>query len=70
MESNLPTKNIHNQFVRGWTWGSFKLETNSIDFENNQQPWFSIPNNAILNVLLPTKNELGIEFNVDEDLEE
>ena len=54
------------QFTKGWSWGNIKLKKNQIDFDSNDQFWFTIPYTKISNALLPTKNEVGIEFNLDE----
>ena len=54
------------QFTKGWSWGNIKLKKNHIDFESNDQHWFTIPYSKISNALLPTKNEVGIEFNLEE----
>ncbi len=69
MEKNPSNNNIRNghQFVRGWSWGDMKISQNKIAFENSGHPWFSIPFSGISNALLPTKNEIGLEFNADEE---
>ena len=64
MENQINNHNI--QFTKGWSWGNIKLKKNQIDFESNEQQWFSIPYAKISNALLPTKNEVGIEFNLED----
>lgn len=56
-----------NQFIRGWSWGEIRLENGQIDFEGDNKPWFSIPYQGIANALLPSKNEIGLEFNIDDE---
>jgi structure-specific recognition protein 1 len=64
--------NIENskaQLVKGWTWGDVKITDNRIEFELDNKNWFNIPYTSISNALLPSKNEIGLEFNIeDEDL--
>ena len=63
--NNLPRSN--QQFVKGWSWGDIQVLENEIKFECSNQPWFTIPHSSIANVVLPTKNEIGLEFNLDEE---
>lgn len=70
MENNPPNNNLSKsstQFVKGWSWGNLKLENGQIVFDNNDQFWFSIPNNGISNIQ-STKTEVALEFNIDEDV--
>lgn len=68
MEKNNNIKSSSsNQFVKGWSWGNIRLKNSAIEFESNNQQWFNIPYNNISNVLLPTKNEIGLEFNLEEE---
>jgi len=55
------------QFLRGWSWGDIKINNNQIQFQVSNQNWFSIPIAGISNALCPTKNEIGLEFNIDEE---
>lgn len=57
-----------NQLINGWSWGEIKIQDNQIKFESNNQDWFKIDTNLISNVLVANKNEVGIEFNVDDDI--
>jgi structure-specific recognition protein 1 len=54
-------------FVKGWSYGDIKIGQDKIDFEVSDQSWFSIPYSGISNALVPTKNELGLEFNIEEE---
>jgi Structure-specific recognition protein (SSRP1) len=56
------------QMINGWSWGEIKIQDNTIKFESNNQDWFNIETNSISNVLVANKNEVGIEFNVDDDI--
>ena len=59
--------NIANKkFVRGWSWGDIHHKQTGVEFSSNNQLWFEIPYNSISNVLLPTKNEIGLEFNPED----
>jgi hypothetical protein len=55
------------QFLRGWSWGEINIKNNRIEFDAVNQKWFSIPYASISNALCPTKNEIGLEFNIDEE---
>jgi len=57
-----------NQLINGWSWGEIKIQDNQIKFESNKQDWFKIDTNSISNVIVANKNEVGIEFNVDDDI--
>lgn len=57
-----------NQMIHGWTWGEIKIEENQIKFDSNRQDWFKIDTNSLSNVIVPNKNEIGIEFNVDDEI--
>ena len=54
-------------FVKGWSWGDIKITENRIEFEVSDQSWFSIPYSGISNALVPSKNEIGLEFNIEEE---
>ena len=54
-------------FVKGWSWGDIKITENRIEFEVSDQSWFSIPYSGISNALVPSKNEIGLEFNLEEE---
>jgi structure-specific recognition protein 1 len=55
------------QFLKGWSWGDIKITNDRIEFDVKDQPWFNIAYSGISNALVPTKNELGLEFNIDEE---
>lgn len=59
---------IQNQLINGWSWGQIQIEEKQIKFQSNNQDWFKIDNNSISNVIVANKNEVGIEFNVDDDI--
>lgn len=54
------------QFVKGWNYGNIRVAKDEIVFENNEQPWFNIPYSEVSNVNIPAKNDLNIEFNVED----
>jgi hypothetical protein len=56
-----------NQFINGWSWGEIKINDNSIKLESNRQEWFSINPSSISNVIVANKNELGIEYNIEDE---
>jgi structure-specific recognition protein 1 len=60
------TNNTGKKFVKGWSWGDIHLKQTGVEFSSNNQQWFNIPYNSISNVLLPTKNEIGLEFNPED----
>ena len=66
-KNNVSTGGHPGSFVKGWSWGDIKITENRIEFEVSDQSWFSIPYSGISNALVPTKNELGLEFNIDEE---
>ena len=54
--------------LRGWNWGKTDLARNELVFALNGKPTFEIPYSRITNTNLTAKNEVGIEFNIqDED---
>lgn len=59
---------LQNQLINGWSWGEIKIQENQIKFESNNSDWFKIDNNSISNVIVANRNEVGIEFNVDDDI--
>jgi hypothetical protein len=59
---------LQNQLINGWSWGEIKIQENQIKFESNNHDWFKIDNNSISNVIVANRNEVGIEFNVDDDI--
>ena len=65
--NNIRSTNNKPQLVKGWSWGDIKVTQNQIEFELANQSWFNIPYNSISNALLPTKNEIGLEFNIDDE---
>jgi hypothetical protein len=64
MEKDNTNNNISSsrRFVKGWSWGEINLKQAAVEFSSNSQQWFDIPYNLVSNVLLPTKNEIGLEF--------
>jgi hypothetical protein len=56
-----------NQFINGWSWGEIKIKDNLINFESNNQEWFTINPSSISNVIVANRNELGIEYNIEDD---
>jgi hypothetical protein len=56
-----------NQFVRGWNYGNIQATKDEIIFDCNDQSWFKIPYSEVSNVIIPAKNELSIEFILDEN---
>lgn len=70
ISNNITNNNGTNQgntSVRGWSWGDIKMSGTNLEFQSNNQNWFSIPYNTLSNVLLPSKNEIALEFNLDEE---
>jgi hypothetical protein len=67
MESFQNNNTRSNQFIRGWSWGDIKVKQNVVEFESTNLQWFNLPYNNISNVLQPNKNEIGFEFNLDEE---
>ena len=57
-----------NQLINGWSWGEIKVQENQIKFQSNNQDWFKIDTSSISNVIVANKNEVGIEFNVDDEI--
>lgn len=56
-----------NQFINGWSWGEIKIKNNQINLESNNQEWFNVNPDSISNVLVANKNEVGIEFNIEDE---
>ena len=56
-----------NQFINGWSWGEITIKDNSINFLSNNQNWFKINPESISNVLVANKNELGLEFEIEDE---
>jgi structure-specific recognition protein 1 len=65
--NNNNIKPTSNQILKGWSWGDIKIAGNHIEFGVGNQEWFNIPFGSISNALLPTKNEIGLEFNIDDE---
>ncbi len=62
------TSNNQSVFVKGRNWGDLKLSSNQISFTGDEKPWFNIPFSSISNVQQASnKNEIALEFNMDED---
>lgn len=53
--------------LRGWNWGKTDLARNEMVFALNGKPTFEIPYNHITNTNLTAKNEVGIEFNIQDE---
>lgn len=54
--------------LNGWNWGNVKLtDSNYIQFQSQENNWFDIPTNYISNLTNQNKNELGIEFNYEDE---
>lgn len=56
--------------LNGWTWGNLEMKESSIKMISKDKDWFNIPGNQISNLTNPNKNELGMEFLLDEDLKD
>jgi len=67
MQKTNPSLIKQNQFINGWSWGEMKIRDNKIQLESNNQEWFNIDPSAISNVIVANKNELGIEFNIEDE---
>ena len=52
--------------LRGWNWGKADLARNELVFSLNGKPTFEIPYSRVNNTNLTTKNEVGIEFNLQD----
>ncbi|CCK70657.1 FACT complex subunit POB3 KNAG_0E04040 [Huiozyma naganishii CBS 8797] len=53
--------------LRGWNWGKTDLARNELVFALNGKPTFEIPYSRINNTNLTAKNEVGIEFNLQDE---
>ncbi|CAB4257020.1 similar to Saccharomyces cerevisiae YML069W POB3 Subunit of the heterodimeric FACT complex (Spt16p-Pob3p) [Maudiozyma barnettii] len=53
--------------LRGWNWGKTDLARNEMVFALNGKPTFEIPYNHITNTNLTSKNEVGVEFNIQDE---
>lgn len=53
--------------LRGWNWGQTDLARNELIFHVNNKPNFEIPYSSISNSNLTGKNEVAIEFNLEND---
>ncbi|ODV79755.1 DNA polymerase delta binding protein [Suhomyces tanzawaensis NRRL Y-17324] len=51
--------------LRGWNWGKTDLARNELIFQVNNKPNFEIPYSSISNSNLTGKNEVAVEFNLD-----
>ncbi|KAL6452556.1 POB3 FACT complex subunit POB3 [Candida maltosa Xu316] len=51
--------------LRGWNWGKTDLARNELIFNVNNKPSFEIPYENISNSNLTGKNEVAVEFNLD-----
>ena len=67
MQKTNPSLIKQNQFINGWSWGEIKIRNNTIILESNNQDWFTINPDSISNVIVANKNELGIEFNIEDE---
>lgn len=74
---NLVKNDFHRRFniqvehkehsLRGWNWGKTDLARNEMVFALNGKPTFEIPYSRINNTNLTGKNEVGIEFNLQDE---
>ncbi|AQZ15642.1 POB3 (YML069W) [Zygosaccharomyces parabailii] len=53
--------------LRGWNWGKTDLARNEMVFALNGKPAFEIPYARINNTNLTSKNEVAIEFNIQDE---
>ncbi|KAH7581204.1 FACT complex subunit POB3 [Nakaseomyces glabratus] len=53
--------------LRGWNWGQTDLARNEMVFALNGKPVFEIPYARINNTNLTAKNEVAVEFNIQDD---
>ncbi|CCF59815.1 hypothetical protein KAFR_0I00340 [Kazachstania africana CBS 2517] len=53
--------------LRGWNWGKTDLARNEMVFALNGKPTFEIPYSRVNNTNLTAKNEVGIEFNIQDE---
>ncbi|CCD24624.1 FACT complex subunit POB3 NDAI_0D03100 [Naumovozyma dairenensis CBS 421] len=53
--------------LRGWNWGKTDLARNELIFALNGKPTFEVPYSHINNTNLTSKNEVGIEFNIQNE---
>lgn len=53
--------------LRGWNWGQNDLARNEMVFNVNNKPAFEIPYTKISNSNLTSRNEVVVEFNLDND---
>ncbi|QLG73093.1 hypothetical protein HG535_0E01770 [Zygotorulaspora mrakii] len=74
---NLVKNDFHRRFnvqieqkehsLRGWNWGKLDLTRNEMVFAVNGKPAFEIPYAHINNSNLTSKNEVAIEFNIQDE---
>lgn len=53
--------------LKGWPCGDINLSNRVIDFSLENETLFDIPYTSINNINLPSKNEIAIELNADDD---
>lgn len=53
--------------LRGWNWGKADLARNEMIFAVNGKPSFEVPYARINNTNLTSKNEVAIEFNIQDE---
>lgn len=53
--------------LRGWNWGTTDLARNELIFQIHNKPDFEIPYADITNLNLTGKNEVALEFNLNND---
>ncbi|EDO16609.1 hypothetical protein Kpol_520p32 [Vanderwaltozyma polyspora DSM 70294] len=53
--------------LRGWNWGKADLARNEMVFSLNGKPTFEIPYSRINNTNLTNKNEVAIEFDIQDE---
>lgn len=69
LQRNFSLKLDHSEHsLRGWNWGKTSLAKNELLFNINNKPGFEIPYNKITNSNLTGKNEVALEFNLDNNV--
>lgn len=57
----------HEHSLRGWNWGKTDFARNELIFQVNNKPGFEIPYNQMSNANLTGKNEVAVEFNLEQE---
>lgn len=53
--------------VRGWNWGKAEFSKSELVFNVQNRPFFEIPYSEIANTNLAGRNEISVDFSVNED---